>query len=687
MKLKNLAVKNFRALEEISIDFDSRVNVVVGPNAVGKTTLLEAIRLAKGLLAPRTQNESNQVLFGLGASSPHNPQKLIYDAIASDPLKILAIKCSFALADDEVAFLLRDESLNQVAAQMVFAGLGRNFANPAESISFFSKPGSQQVLAAQVEQLRGFVSAVASGGQLCRLDLTIDPRTGQIISGDPVGQALISFLDRALPPNRTKFSYFAADRAIPAQDPPVQIGVADAANQLESHSSQPHLKYQRLKSTIFNAIVEGKDEARELEREFEKVFGGVMKGKRLERVGVNEHGLLKIEIWDEESQRRYAIDAMSSGEKGLILTFLLMARTVERGGIVILDEPELHLNPAVCRGLLSFLVEQYAIARDIQFVICSHSPEILGGAFDRDDCALYHLISGKLITPVRKQDLAEVGEALQRLGTSHSETLLYRGTVFVEGVQDSELLEAGFEDLFRRYKFKDLRGRGNVENEIRFLQAAESRAKTGSKHYFVFDRDQAPTDLVNTDSVRVLQWGRRCLENYLIDIGILTDLLKEDQRLATHPVRNVGELQQKLKGLAMSQLDAIAIREAYQAYSLTSPGLRASEMQGKGFQDAAEVLFARIGEIKSQVCGLDRDTWKRKFVEDCERQKSQLQESWDATWHEHCDGKKLFSDLQRELGIKESIARFKKQVIVAMKVTKTEGWRAMESLLKGLMEK
>jgi recombinational DNA repair ATPase RecF len=57
MHLKSLHIKNFRALEEIDIDFERPVSVIVGPNAIGKTTLLEAVRLVKALAAPRTQNE------------------------------------------------------------------------------------------------------------------------------------------------------------------------------------------------------------------------------------------------------------------------------------------------------------------------------------------------------------------------------------------------------------------------------------------------------------------------------------------------------------------------------------------------------------------------------------------------------------------------------------------------------
>jgi len=266
MYLKSLVVKNFRVLEEIDVEFDPRVNVVVGPNAVGKTTLLEAIRFAKAMLAPRTQNESNQVMFALGASSPHNPQAMIYDAIAFDPRKALIVRCSYVLSDDEFDFLQREESINLIAGRLVLANMGREFANPAETIALFSYPEGQAAVASHVNQLREYLSNLRAGNRVCRLEITIDPSNGQLTSGDPIGAALIGFLDRSHPPDQTIFSYFPADRAIPTQDPPVQIGVADISNQLEAHNSQPQLKYQRLKNTIFNAIVQGKEESQKLEQ-------------------------------------------------------------------------------------------------------------------------------------------------------------------------------------------------------------------------------------------------------------------------------------------------------------------------------------------------------------------------------------------------------------------------------------
>jgi predicted ATP-binding protein involved in virulence len=46
MKLKKIAIENFRCFESLTIDFDEEVNVIVGVNGAGKSSLLDAVRIA-----------------------------------------------------------------------------------------------------------------------------------------------------------------------------------------------------------------------------------------------------------------------------------------------------------------------------------------------------------------------------------------------------------------------------------------------------------------------------------------------------------------------------------------------------------------------------------------------------------------------------------------------------------------
>lgn len=48
MKIRNITVRNFRGFEQKSFDFDPRMNVVLGDNTTGKTTLLHAVQIALG---------------------------------------------------------------------------------------------------------------------------------------------------------------------------------------------------------------------------------------------------------------------------------------------------------------------------------------------------------------------------------------------------------------------------------------------------------------------------------------------------------------------------------------------------------------------------------------------------------------------------------------------------------------
>ncbi len=63
MKVLNLECKNFRNLESIKISPDSRMNVICGENAQGKTNLIEAIWLFTGAKSFRNSKDINFINF------------------------------------------------------------------------------------------------------------------------------------------------------------------------------------------------------------------------------------------------------------------------------------------------------------------------------------------------------------------------------------------------------------------------------------------------------------------------------------------------------------------------------------------------------------------------------------------------------------------------------------------------
>ena len=54
MKIKKVNIENYKCFKSFTLDFNDGVNIIVGDNEAGKSTILEAINLAlSGLLNGR----------------------------------------------------------------------------------------------------------------------------------------------------------------------------------------------------------------------------------------------------------------------------------------------------------------------------------------------------------------------------------------------------------------------------------------------------------------------------------------------------------------------------------------------------------------------------------------------------------------------------------------------------------
>jgi predicted ATPase len=678
MYISHVVIRNFKAIAEIDCELSPRINVIVGPNAVGKTTILQAVRLAKAIVAPRTPQEVQQVFISLGAASPHFPQRLFLNNLARDSSKQIEVRCTFVLTPEEISIL--ESSVSELVQGIVASRLGQGFSNPASLVQFLESSAGKLASSTTTSEIRTALKGLTRTKSLT-VGVALNSKTGQIVLSNPLGGPLIGFLDLRLPPHLSVFSYFPADRALPMGDVNLQVGGPDAQQQLESHNSQPQMKYTRLKNLMINSLLLGNSDHQTLREEFEIIFSGLLKGRRIRTINFNDLGLLSVMTEEIATGSLIELDSLSSGEKNIALTFLLVARTVANGGIALFDEPELHLNPAVSRDVLPFVLRQYSKPKNIQFLMCTHSPEILSGAFSSDDCTLLHLTSTSNISRVGKRAVDEYADALQRLGTSVGESLLYQGTVLVEGDSDVAFLESGFPEIFRKYKVKDRGGRREVEKTINEIQALEKKKEKVAPIYVIFDLDDDPTTLKDSAAVKILQWPRRCVENYLLDLDVISELLK-DSAVVKEPMSNEGEVRTLLRNLAYTQLDSIAARVTYNDYNFRNASLKKEDVQDGDIPKLANSLFDRMSSARASIPDTPRDAWIDTFQRSAEIRKEELHLEWEANWRDLCDGKKLISDLHKAAGLKMSEASFKMRIIQMMRETTSEDWR----LVKGILE-
>jgi hypothetical protein len=207
-----------------------------------------------------------------------------------------------------------------------------------------------------------------------------------------------------------------------------------------------------------------------------------------------------------------------------------------------------------------------------------------------------------------------------------------------------------------------------------------------SARYFIFDNDGQPTNLRSSATVKLLQWDRRCLENYLIDLDILTQLLK-DPDIVKDPLPNQGEVSKLVRELAMSQIDEFVARRVYSNYQFDDCGIRGNEIHSKNLESIADILVQRLIKVSGQLTPLSNSEWKNTFLQQCQEIKTQQVLVWEARWPEFCDGKALFSDLFRQRGFKMSLIKFKKRIMLGMRSGPSAGWRSIESLVKQLIQR
>lgn len=682
MKLRKVRIENFRGLSQIEFDLDKPLSVIVGPNAIGKTTILEAIRLAKALLMPRYFQEGQQVLTSLGAASPH-PQLswyLDFAALARDPLDTVKVSLRIEIDTDEIKYL--ESAREQIALDVLRGQLARNDdAGQLALTQFLSSDLGRSQLAGAIQFVEKRFEALQSP-PILPIQLTLDGKKGKIAGSDPFHHSLVLTLERRLPPDKALFSYFPADRAFPPGETNVQIGSGEANNNIQAHIGQASTKYQRLKQTIVNNLMIAGLDQTGIQDDFREVLEKLLPGKELAGVSVTPVGTLKVAIRELATGKVFDIDSMSSGEKGLILTFMLLRRSVARGGIALLDEPELHLNPAVCKNIIPFLNDAVVAASDVQVVLCTHSAEILSTAFDHPNCGVFHLRSPKDATKIYERDSREVFDALRRLGTTAAETLFSRGNIFVEGEHDAGILEDGFYDQVMGYKITPLRGRSEIEKEIATLQAAETRGELDKLSCFIFDLDHSPASARSSPMVRVLQWDRYCLENYLINRRSLFDELADS---GVPDLGSRGTFEARVLELALLQLNEVVAKEIYSALEPENPGLRPSEIVHKPYRAIGDILAGRLTEIRTALQAFPSSDWIATFVSRCEARDAELRQHWQEDWIKHCNGKRLIDDIYQEYKVNRSKFEFKRRLARRIKGEQSEDWTLVKSKLRDAM--
>lgn len=422
-----------------------------------------------------------------------------------------------------------------------------------------------------------------------------------------------------------------------------------------------------------------------IRNDFKLIFDNLIPGKELLGIKLEEAtGKLSVLIKEVQNNSVYDIDFLSSGEKGLLLTLFLLKRTMANGGIVLLDEPELHLNPAVCKNIIPFLKKYICIEKNVQVILTSHSPEILTSTKEDDELLLLHLISDKTITPIYKKDNSEAQEALKCLGIKTADLLFNKGVIYLEGTTDEDFINEIFKGYISGFKIQSLGGRTIIEKEIDILQKSDNNGDLDGFHVFIIDYDNKPSKNIDTKNVKIIQWDRYSFENYLLNLAILYDVVKENN--PKKEIASRAEFSKKVKELAFKQIESIAILENYGLMIPQSISLDKKNIVDNTLENISDFLGEKIKDTQKYFEVFDINRWKNDFKEKISLKNKELNEDWEENWKVKCKGKDLLLDVYKYYELK-NFKLFIRSLIQENKSQNSEEWKIIKSKIEPIIIK
>jgi len=343
IKLRHLSVRNFKVLDSLDVDFppplmehDPDVIVLGSPNGGGKTSLLESCALL--FLTP--------VLGGYGRLAP----------------------------DFNLPVTLED--------LLIRAG-----APGAEAKGRFEYEGGPQPSYLTLE----FTIGRKKGGTF-GYDGDLKPFQETMHDGDgrPFGYAAPRDRERLLysliglssdPLIAAPFLYFHSYRKI--EEGNIELGamLGEERGSGGPARQRPWGASSVFKREILRCMMSRADlledvNEKQAEEAFAKLNGLVQEyaGGTIEKLRASRDSTIEIRITPAAGGQPFPFDGLSSGQKEIISTlFLIWRYTRTRPGIVLIDEPELHLNAEWHRN---FVRNVHKLAPWNQYIIATHSEDV-----------------------------------------------------------------------------------------------------------------------------------------------------------------------------------------------------------------------------------------------------------------------------------------------------------------------
>jgi AAA15 family ATPase/GTPase len=590
MKIKELTISNFKTIKFLRMENIPDLAVIAGPNGCGKTAIFDAVRLFKAIAGPY----SSQELGYIRSAELRNELKNVVNLKA----EFAEISVGIELSEREKGYL--KSKFNNLEEVLVSA---------------------QGLLRSTIRiQKNGSVTTAANPPPLAEILGHFDPT-------DEIGT----------------FEYIPAYREVPLGDiDSITLSENVEADKLERTASVKQ-KFNRLKYYLAMMLIFDKMElsatASNFIPEVQDFFKEFFSPKEFKGVKVDRP--LKWHFPVETPDGVHDIDFLSSGEKEILMTFVNILKMKHTGSVILFDEPDLHLNAALERKLISQLNK--VVAAGNQMWIATHSLEIIGTVPLENLYKMYRDLTQERNNQIElcstKKDRIET---LELIGASIGIQLISQKIVFVEGRTDKQILEnlfKEFNDVVSFVRTEGLRRMMSLGSAVPVLDQV-TKYET---FYLVRDRDLLTDEQIKEIrekySGKVFVWKARSIENYLLAPDILMEVLNQlgvkafdNKEVALKALKEIAD---SLRTDVLSDMVANDIRRKLTETEFGLPSVSTEK-------DLEEKVLQIGGAKRTKLIEQLSDDALKKTLEE---KRAFVNSVWDTNCLQLSDGKRMLQEL------------------------------------------
>jgi predicted ATP-dependent endonuclease of OLD family len=356
LKLMAIRIENYRAINKVELSFlrpaiavDTFATMLGSRNGLGKTSVLESCALLFLALSDKSESMNWQSFLDFKKSAGLSLDP--FDLIVRHGAERAIISGDFVLGDKEFSIELT---------------LGKEefycrFSNRPHNLNEFIKRLENPMIA-KIDSFRSIIG----------------------ISGEPM----------IAPP----FFYFNSYRKVQEASPEIgmlvrherywrQDSIKPRSSPFSTFKTEL-LRSMMIKGGLFEQIGDyGPSQAMDILNSLTQEYAN---GK-IAKLRLAEDNTIGFRISPTSGGLSYSFDGLSSGQKEIISTlFLIWRYTNKNPGIVLIDEPELHINPEWHKGFIRRLGELQPLN---QYIIATHSEHFFESVSEENRLLLKSTVS------------------------------------------------------------------------------------------------------------------------------------------------------------------------------------------------------------------------------------------------------------------------------------------------------